>query len=78
MKDGPFNTHPGVADFEKRIVWVFVLKKLIALFQQIEAVIGTSCILNTTVFVFGPGKVYNAAGIGYKGRISEKKEEGGG
>ena len=75
MKDGACNAHPGVADFEKRVVWVFVLEKLIALFQQIEAVIGTSCILNTTVFVFGPGKVYNTAVVGKKGRISEKKEK---
>jgi hypothetical protein len=48
---------------------------LIALFQQIEAVIGISFILNTTVFVFGPGKVYNTAVVGKKGRISEKKEK---
>jgi hypothetical protein len=64
MKNGPFYTHPGVADFEKRVVRVFVLKKLIALFQKIEAMIGMSCILNTTIFVFSPGKVNDAAVVG--------------
>jgi hypothetical protein len=33
MNNSPFYAKPGVANFEKRVVGVFVVEKLVALFQ---------------------------------------------
>lgn len=56
MYERPFNANPGVADFKKGVVWVFVVDKLVALIKENKAKIGVG-ILNGTVRVFGPSKV---------------------
>lgn len=56
MNERPFNANPGVADFKKGVVGVFVVDKLVALFKENKAEIRCG-ILNCAVRVFGPGKV---------------------
>ena len=64
MNDCPFYPKPGVAYFEKRVVGVFVVEKLVALFQKVQAVECIWRILDVGIFVFSPGKVYNTAVVG--------------
>ncbi len=37
MNERPFNANPGVADFKKGVVGVFVVDKLVALFKENKA-----------------------------------------
>ena len=75
MNNRPFYPKPGVADFEKRVVGVFVVEKLIALFQKIQSVECIWCILDVGIFVFSPGEVNHSAVVGEEERTTKKKKE---
>jgi hypothetical protein len=75
MNNCPFYAKPGVANFEKRVVGVFVVEKLVALFQKVQAVECIWRILDVGVLVFSPGEVHHSAVVGEEERTAKKKKE---
>jgi hypothetical protein len=76
MNSGPIDAQPRIADLEKWVIRVFVIKELIALFKNDQTVLWFLRMLDAAIAVFCPSNMNNSAIIGKKRGGAKKKEKG--